>query len=206
MVPTEDILQTATIESLFTRVTPLVQQEATRQLNLVFQGQGSVPKDLITVHIRWGDKVETFRNGKQTRYAEMTKVSMDDYINAVQQILDRRRTHQGGQYQTLANIFLATEDPVAVKEFKQAIPDGWNVFVDQYLVETQSHRVHEYNASPKLASSMGGKTGLMAVGSLLIAMESNDFVLTTESNWSQLIDELRRSILDPRCNEEEVEE
>ncbi len=46
------ILQTAVVESLFTRVTPRVVQEAERQLKLVFGD--TVPKDLITVHIRWG--------------------------------------------------------------------------------------------------------------------------------------------------------
>ena len=46
------MLQTAVVESLFTRVTPRVVEEAERQLNLVFGGR--VPADLITVHIRWG--------------------------------------------------------------------------------------------------------------------------------------------------------
>jgi hypothetical protein len=50
----EQLLQTAVVESLFTRVTPLVVREAERQLNLVFGGKDKVPKDLITVHIRWG--------------------------------------------------------------------------------------------------------------------------------------------------------
>jgi hypothetical protein len=207
----EEMLQLATIESLFTHVTPKVQQEATRQLNLVFQGQTEIPKDLITVHIRWGDKVETFRNPKRTRYAEMKKVEISDYIDAVQQILlDKRRRHRHQKYiqkqgndeqkEMTANIYLATEDPAAVKEFKKAMPTGWNLFVDRFLSETQSHRVHEYNASPKLAQSMNGKAGLLALGSLLVAMESNDYVLTTESNWSQLMDEIRRSIIDPRCD------
>ena len=50
----EKMLQLAVVESLFTRTTPLVVQEAERQLNLVFGGKDEVPKDLITVHIRWG--------------------------------------------------------------------------------------------------------------------------------------------------------
>ena len=50
----EKMLQTAVVESLFIRVTPLVVREAERQLNLIFGGTGMVPKDLITVHIRWG--------------------------------------------------------------------------------------------------------------------------------------------------------
>lgn len=49
------LLQTAVVESLFTRVTPLVVQEAERQLKLVFGNK--VPKDLVTVHIRWGTHI-----------------------------------------------------------------------------------------------------------------------------------------------------
>lgn len=52
------ILQTAVVESLFTHVTLRVVQEAERQLKLVFGDK--VPKDLITVHIRWGTFVSCF--------------------------------------------------------------------------------------------------------------------------------------------------
>ena len=86
-----------------------------------------------------------------------------------------------------------------MEEFREALPVGWNLFVDQFLVDTSHHRVDEYNGSPKMAKALNGKAGLLALGSLLVAMEANDFVLTTASNWSRLMDELRQSILDPRC-------
>jgi hypothetical protein len=35
----------------------------------------------------------------------------------------------------------------------------------------------------------------------LVAMEANDFVLTTGSNWSRLMNEIRINILNPRCND-----
>ena len=54
--------------------------------------------------------------------------------------------------------------------------------------------------NPIVAKKMDGKPGLIALGSLLVAMEANDFVLTTGSNWSRLINELHRNVLDPRCN------
>ena len=98
-----------------------------------------------------------------------------------------------------ANIFLSTEDPEALQEFRKALPDGWNLFVDQFLNETIEDRPNEYNTGPKIARKQNGKTGLLALGSLLVAMESDDFVLTTKSNWSRLMDELRIAILDPRC-------
>lgn len=139
------------------------------------------------------------------------KVGISDYIVAVNQILDQREKRENasskfsGQAQLastnkIANIYLATEDPEAVREFRKALPVGWNLFVDQFLVDTSRHRVDEYNGSPKMATALNGKAGLLALGSLLVAMEANDFVLTTASNWSQLMDELRRAILDPRCD------
>ena len=54
VVGQQKLFQVAVIESLFTRLTPLVVDEAERQLNLIFGGKEKVPKDLITVHIRWG--------------------------------------------------------------------------------------------------------------------------------------------------------
>ena len=94
---------------------------------------------------------------------------------------------------------MATEDPEAVREFRKAIPSGWNLFVDQFLIETTHHRIDEYNGGPKMAKASNGRAGFLALGSLLVAMEANDFVLTTASNWSRLMDELRQTILDSRC-------
>jgi len=129
------------------------------------------------------------------------KVVISEYIEAVNRILHQRgrRNDPSKSITPIANIYLATEDPEAVTEFRKALPAGWNLFVDQYLEDTSRHRVDEYNGSPKMAKALNGKAGLLALGSMLVAMEANDFVLTTKSNWSQLMDELRRAILDPRC-------
>ena len=219
----------ATIEYLFRHTSPELQQEAERQLNLVFSSGGGVvdgevidntnrdsstknnnqvPKDLITVHIRWGDKVKKYTEGrKKPIWPEMRKVEIDEYIQAIQQILDNRRLGQQepatkfGDKKETANIYLSTEDPTAVDAFRQALPSHWTLYVDQFLVETQNHRVDDYNGHNQMAQSaaMKGKAGLMALGSLLVAMESNDFVLTTSSNFSLLMEELRRSIVDPKC-------
>ena len=130
-------------------------------------------------------------------------MGISDYIDAIRQILDQREEKNDSSSESTtrrtANIYLATEDPQAVIEFQKALPDGWNLYIDQFLVETSSYRVEEYNGSPKMAKDLKGRAGLLALGSLLVAMEANDFVLTTKSNWSQLMDELRRAILDPRC-------
>ena len=130
-------------------------------------------------------------------------MEISNYIDAIHKILDRReRTKNSSSKSTskqIANIYLATEDPEAVTEFRKALPKGWNLYVDQFLIDTSEHRNGEYNGNPKMAKALNGNAGLLALGSLLVAMEANDFVLTTKSNWSQLMDELRRTILDPRC-------
>lgn len=50
-----------------------------------------------------------------------------------------------------------------------------------------------------IAHDSGGKAGLQSLGALLISMQANRYVLSTGSNWSRLINELRKNIIDPRC-------
>ena len=49
------MIRSASTEYLFQSVSPLVVREAMRQIGIIFP-HGMVPKDLVTVHIRWGDK------------------------------------------------------------------------------------------------------------------------------------------------------
>jgi hypothetical protein len=98
-----------------------------------------------------------------------------------------------------ANVYLATEIWGAVDAFMVAMPPHWKLFVDRFLMETIDHQVDEYNGHSKMARNMNCRPGLLALTSLLLAMEANDFVLMTTSNFSRVIDELRRAILDPHC-------
>jgi hypothetical protein len=219
-------VRAATTEYLFTRVSDIVQAEGERQLNLLFPRRtdgtaapSKVPKQLITVHIRWGDK----------RW-EMKFQTIDTYIKAVQQILDDRQEkrrmlqHQPqqrkhGKVPVEANdnvtnvvqgtddqevhIYLATEDPKAYNEFMKRKPSHWHVYVDQYYIEMLPYRTEHGPSNVHVYAAEGpfhGRNGLIALGSLLVAMEANDFVLTTASNWSRLINEIRKNIIDPRCN------
>eukprot|EP00977_Amphora_coffeiformis_P012877 scaffold3271_cov181-Amphora_coffeaeformis.AAC.4 len=167
----------------FRRAEMLV-QEARRQLLRVFGPQGP-PENLVTVHIRWGDK------GR-----EMKLVSAAQYVNAVRKLLPANTTRTG-------NIFLATEDPAAVQAFRSAAPPEWNIFVDAYLEEFLPHRnANKYNGNPLMSAKLGGSPGLAGLASLLVAMEANDFVLTTASNWSRVINELRKTILAARLGRE----
>lgn len=207
-------MRAATTEFLFTRVSHTVQREAERQLNLVFGGgerndnspkqqqtkKGSsssfvgVPPNLITVHIRWGDKAD-----------EMTLVPIAKYIRAVDAIVEERRNAQQQQQSLDENdtvhIFLATEDPNALAAFQDAAPSDWRIYVDQYYRDMLPHRRQNnaYNGSPLMAQDLAGRPGLVALGSLLVSLEANAFVLTTSSNWSRLMNELRRTVLEARC-------
>jgi hypothetical protein len=176
-------IRAAGTEFLFTRVSKHIQDEAARQLNRVFSSNDQVPVDLITVHIRWGDKEQ-----------EIKLLGIDSYIQAVMDILKQRKRPLN-----TANIFLATEDPRALAEFQSAAPVGWKIYVDQYFHDLLPHRRDIYNGPNHMALDLQGKPGPAALGSLLVAMEANDFVLTTASNWSRLMNELRWSILDPAC-------
>jgi hypothetical protein len=185
-------IRAAAMEFLFSRVSSLVQNEAERQVRLVFAG-GRPPKNLITVQIRWGDKKE-----------EMKLVLIQSYVNAVTHLaklrtLQSKSNENDDDDDDQVHVFLSTEDPKAVQAFREASPRHWTIYVDQYYTEMVAYRNDQYNGNPLVARNMQGRPGLWALGSLLVAMEANDFVLTTASNWSRLMNELRKNVLDPRC-------
>jgi hypothetical protein len=186
-------VRAATTEFLFTRVSDLVQKEAQRQLQILFgkntKANGKVPKNLITVHIRWGDK-----------HHEMQIREIAAYIEAIQNILDSRKKIDENDGDV--NILLATEDPEAMQQFMNEKPKHWNVYVDQYYTEYLPYRLktgNVLNAHVENVVATKGQFGLVALGSLLVAMEANDFVLTTASNWSRMMNELRKNVIDLRC-------
>jgi hypothetical protein len=185
----------AATEYLFQRVSPLVIQEAKRQMGILFSAtNGVAPKDLITLHIRWGDK-----------FWEMDLPSIEEYMDAVKRLLlsseeeDTNDNNQNATTTTTANIYLATEDPRAYQEFMAAIPPGWKVYPDITLLEINAFRPPKGNRASWATRNTKGRAGLVAMGSLLVAMEANLFVLTTKSNWSTMMNHLRTNVVDPRC-------
>ena len=178
-------IQAAGTEYLFQSVAPLVIQEAKRQVGLIFASVGGVvPQDIVTVHLRWGDK-----------FKEMQLVSIEQYIEAVQNVSGR----SAGDNSTLP-IFLATEDPSAYDAFIQAMPSNWVVYADITLTEMKLIRPSEnVNHALSATKRTNGRSGLIAMASLLVAMEARYFVVTTASNWSTIMEFLRTNIIDPRC-------
>jgi hypothetical protein len=177
----------ASVEYMFRTVSPLVLQEARRQVGVLFGAQGA-PKDLITVHVRWGDKSY-----------EMKLLGIQEYINATSHILH----HELGQRHTndTANIYLATEDPAAAHAFARAAPKSWNIYRDVAIDELSRFRPStRYNSASIMSSNTLGRGGLLNMASMLVALEANYFVLTTASSFSRIINSIRTNILDPRCH------
>lgn len=116
---------------------------------------------------------------------------IQEYVDAVKALLP--------EDSETVNIYLATEDPKAYKEFMEGIPSGWNVFSDITLHEINPFRPQKGNRASWATRNTKGRAGLVALGSLLVAMEASKFVLTTKSNWSTMMNHLRTNILDPRC-------
>ena len=186
----EDVLRefrAASTEFLFHRISPLVIQEAQRQVGLLFGPKGT-PDDLITVHVRWGDKFWEMPN--------RTLVAVQTYKDAISSLLQETQGHN-----RTANIYLATEDPRAYREFQNATPAGWNVYFDRTVEELHRFRPPKGNRASHMSLNSKGRAGLAGIASLLVAMEAKLFVLTTKSNWSSVINHLRKNIIDPRCND-----
>ena len=185
------MVRASSTEYLFQRLSPLVIREAQRQVGIIFP-DGVVPEDLVTVHIRWGDK-----------FWEMDLPPIQEYIDAVNAILAGKNILDNDNTTipnaTVANIYLATEDTKAYNEFMEAKPEGWNVYADITLLEIDGFRPRKGNRASWAARNTKGRAGLVALASLLVAMESTMFVLTTKSNWSTLMNHLRTNIVDPRC-------
>lgn len=180
-------VRTSGIEFLFSNLSSIVVKEAQRQARIVFGGK-PVPDNLITVHVRWGDKVTS---------REMKFVPIEDYINAVSTLAEQRNPNGGG-----VSVYLATEDPKAVQQFHEKAPPEWNIYVDQYYHEVKQYRQVDkelWNQNVFTSKEMKGRAGLLTLASLLVAMEANDYVLTTASNWSRLMNEVRTAILDVEC-------
>ena len=142
--------------------------------------------------MRWGDK-----------YSETPLIGVEVYIGVIRRMEREQNLNE-------INVFLCTEDPVAVAAFlDRSQPLGWNIYIDHFYSEYESHRLSrpqsadnevEYNLVAKLTLELKGKPGLWAIGSILVAMESKYYVLNLASNWSRIYNELRKNVVHPRCN------
>lgn len=136
-----------------------------------------IPEDMLAVHIRWGDK-----------NSEMRLVDAATYVNAASELIGNSST-----------VFVVSESTDARQQFdaevaKRKLP--WRLF--HYNPAQTSLPAHE-RLPVRAAHVSEGATGKASMMSLLIALEAKAFVLTTGSNWSRLINELRTAVVDARC-------
>mmetsp|Transcript_20979 Transcript_20979/g.56459 ORF Transcript_20979/g.56459 Transcript_20979/m.56459 type:complete len:229 (+) Transcript_20979:1036-1722(+) len=174
----------AAIELLFRSLPPPLIAAAERANVEVF-GAAGAPANLVTVHIRWGDK------GK-----ENSLVSIERYVHAAQQLVDR---HGLGETPT---VFITTEDPAALHAFREHAPSGWVLRYYAPAIGTgdaEEQFTEAVSTTAIGASDSGGALGLNSLITLLLSLEGRFFVLTASSNWSILINELRRGRINLGC-------
>ena len=173
-------VRAGTTEWLFQNVSSIVLEEVERQITSAFNGILPPSEDLVTVHMRWGDK-----------WREVPQASAESYVNYTKLLL----TPEEMSGSKRASILLVTEDPTALEAFQKLIPKTWDVYTPGPKLVVGGSR----SSMMGLASTTGGSAGLESLASLLIAMEANRYMISTGSNWSRLINELRKNVIDPRC-------
>lgn len=115
-------------------------------------------------------------------------VRIEYYISTVVEIVQKQNLQD-------VNIFLTTEDPkaaVAFKDHPDVAAKNWKVFMYDSAVSPNLHPSDD-------ASKSKGAFGLTSLIVLLLSMEAKYYVITSGSNWSVLIESLRRGVVDPDC-------
>lgn len=172
----------AAMELLFSNLSPALVNETEHAMLKLFGPKGA-PENMISVHIRWGDKSQ-----------EMRIVPIATYIAAIQSLITEHNITAKPQ------IFLISESSEARAEFMKEVTSANLPWVVRVHEQPQSSDLSATERWPVRAAFVSeGATGLASLVSLLIALESKFFVLTTGSNWSRLINELRTNVVDVRC-------
>ena len=182
-------------EYLFSSLTPSVIESAKDAAYKTFNSTSS-PDDMITVHIRWGDKSKEMGG----------LVPIHKYMSAIDELI-RKHDIRGK-----INILLATYDTEANQEFRNAVKkrnfvkanqSHWNVFqyepAAENLLSLQELKRTSYATATAANPSL--HTGIQSLIEWLLAVESKYFVLTTASNWSAVIEALRLGVLNTDCGQ-----
>ena len=178
----ENVVYYAAIQLLFTSISPKLLRDADDAARNVFGSE--IPSNLISVHIRWGDKG-----------SEMELIPITDYIEAIEQLIDRNKESFPPNQEI--SIFLSTEDPSAEEKFrKAAVLRKWRVYYYAAAILHQKDAVGKPQMDAKRRNGASGRHSLIA---LILSMQAKLYVLTRGSNWSRLMDEIRVSILDNRA-------
>jgi hypothetical protein len=178
----------AVTETLFTSINPKIVHMAKR-LSFETFGPKGAPEDLILIHIRWGDKFIEMPDQKV--------VSINHYFNLAVEVVNSNNIKE-------PTVFLATDNVNAINEFLNIAPKHWKIVWDPTVCSKlyTKHligREKEQAVSCKLAAKFKGALGTLQLVALVLGMDAKYFLLTLCSNWSRMMDELRRSVIDPYC-------
>ena len=161
------------VEVLFAQMNPTLPYMASRLIYEMFGPQGA-PDDLITIHIRHGDKA-----------AESKLIRIDTFVDAAQGLVVRHKLQN-------PTIFLLTDNIKAVHLFASAAPTEWTVVYDPTICsKVYNEKWDGTGQAAQVVSQFRGSPGVAQLVSLIIALEAKYFLLTMDSNWSRLLEELR---------------
>eukprot|EP01039_Chlorochromonas_danica_P000593 gene593-639_t len=171
----------AAMELLFSHLSNDLIQEVELAGRAIFGEKGIPHENLLTVHIRWGDKA-----------SEMRLVDIPTYIQALSTFINQASISD-------PHIFITTESSNARKKLEQAIHDkglNWKLFHYEppEVAQPDLERIPIH-----VAFASEGASGKASMIALLLSLEARYFVLTSGSNWSRLINELRTNVVDAQC-------
>eukprot|EP01039_Chlorochromonas_danica_P006638 gene6638-7332_t len=175
------VFRSAAIEYLFSNLNPRLVEEAQHAIKEVF-GSSGIPKDMITLHVRLGDKKK-----------EMKLVTPLEYYDAIDNLIGRHPNL------TDPHIYVTTESLEGMKELHEQLKNHrktWKL----YHYAPSIFNSNEVISPMEMAQRTQGSIGKHSLIALLLAMEARYYILTTGSNWSRLIDELRKNVVDVQCN------
>lgn len=180
---TRQEFRAAAIEYLFSNINPRLVQAAEAQILNVF-GDFGIPENMFTVHLRWGDKKR-----------EMHLVTPQEYVAAIAKLAESNNI-------THPKIFVTTESRDALNKVQAYVRDHKPGWVLHYYAPSvyEGGGFGGVPTSPmNMARHTNGAIGKASLIALLFALEAKFYVLTSGSNWSRLIDELRRNVIDHKC-------
>ena len=110
--------------------------------------------------------------------------NIDEYITATKNII-------GHKWDTEPHhIYLATEDTLVIKYVQSNMLPNWTIYISRTTFKDA------WNTRPfSVAAGNEVQDGLESLTALLMSLEVNKYVLTTESNWSWLIKKLRKYVV-----------
>lgn len=100
---TRSLFRAASMEYMFAYLNYHVVLDAEKVILDVFGPEG-IPEDMITVHVRWGDKIHSWGN---------TLIAIEAYVDSVEKLVFSKSIEK-------PVIFLVSEDPAAVKAFYES--------------------------------------------------------------------------------------